>query len=313
MLYRLISLIPTLLAISLLVFLVLRLIPGDPVAVMYGLENGVTVEAKTALEKKLGLDQPVAVQYFKWLWRFVRGEWGHSYFSGVPVSDLILQRLPWTFLLTTVSILIGLLISVPLGAWAALKPANVLSHVVLAFALIAHSTPSFLIGITLILLFSFWFPILPSFGAVDLSWDIGSVLRHLILPSLTLGIGIAGLLTRLVRASLVQELGLMYVTSARARGIPERGVVLHHAFRNALTPILTVTGVWFVFAISGSVVVETLFAWPGIGSLLYRSVISRDYPVIQSTVMLVAIFVVVINAIVDLLYMMSDPRTEGSL
>lgn len=309
---RLVSLLPVMLVISGVVFVAMRSIPGDPVDVLYGTEEGVTAETRLALEHKLGFDQPILVQYLLWLSRFVQGNWGISYFKGIPVLELVMQKLPWTFLLTISSMVFAISVSTPLGILAALKHNTKLDHSVLTLVFLGQSIPSFLLGIILILIFALGLRWLPSFGSVNPFENLSESLRHLLMPSITLGAGMTYALIRLIRSSIMEEMNKDYVRTARAKGVTEHKIVFKHVLRNTLIPIVTVIGLWFGFAMSGSVVVESIFAWPGIGQLLFQSILSRDYPIVQSIVLVASFVFVVINLAVDILYTTLDPRIQLS-
>jgi peptide/nickel transport system permease protein len=304
---RLVALIPVVLLVSVIVFIIMHLIPGDPIDVMYGMES-VSPEARAALEHKLGLDQPLAVQYIRWLSRFVIGDWGVSFVNGQPVFRTILQKLPATFLLATSSMIVALLISIPLGIIAAIHRNTGIDYMAMVLALLGISIPSFWMAIMLVLVFALQLGWLPSIGFVSPLEAPVEALKHLVLPSIALGTALAGTFTRLTRSSLLETMNQDYIRTARSKGLMERTVVLLHALKNALIPVITVIGMWFGFLLAGSVVIETIFAWPGVGQLLVQSILSRDYPVVQNTVLIVSVSFVLVNLAVDLLYTFLDPR-----
>jgi len=304
---RALTLLPILLLMSMIVFALIRMVPGDTIDVMYGSE-GMDEVRRAALASELGLDQPIVVQYVRWLWRAMRGDLGHSYRAGMPVLQLIGQRLPATLLLAFAALFLSLLIALPLGLIAAVKRNSGADIGAMIFAILGISMPNFWSGILLVLVFAIWLGWLPSIGYVSPFKDFFAALRHLILPAVTLGWSLAGTTTRLSRSSLLEELGKDYVRTARGKGLPERAVLLTHALRNALIPTVTMVGLQLGFLIGGAVVVETVFAWPGVGLLVVDSIFARDYPVVQGIVLVIAVLVVLINLLVDVIYTVLDPR-----
>lgn len=304
---RALTLLPILLLMSMIVFALIRMIPGDPIDVMYGSE-GMDEVRRSALTRELGLDQPVVVQYGRWLWRAVGGDLGNSYRAGMPVMQLIGQRLPATLWLSFNALFLSLLIALPLGLLAAVRRNSGADMGAMIFAILGISMPNFWSGILLVLVFSVWLGWLPSIGYVSPFDDFLLSLRHLILPAFTLGWAMAGATTRLARSSLLEELGKDYVRTARSKGLGERAVLLGHALRNALIPTVTMVGLQMGFLIGGTVIVETVFAWPGVGLLVVDSIFARDYPVVQGVVLVIAVIVVAINLLVDVTYTVLDPR-----
>ncbi|MGQ9768332.1 MAG: nickel ABC transporter permease [Anaerolineae bacterium] len=304
---RTLTLLPILLLMSVMVFALIRMVPGDPIDVMYGSE-GMDEVRRAALSRALGLDQRVVVQYGKWLWRAVQGDLGNSYRAGMPVLQLVAQRLPATLLLSFAALFLSLLIALPLGLLAAVKRNSGLDMAAMIFAILGISLPNFWSGILLVLVFAVWLGWLPSIGYVSPLEDFFKSLRHLILPAITLGWALSGVTTRLARSSLLEELGKDYVRTARGKGLAERTVLLTHALRNALIPTVTMVGLQLGFLIGGTVVVETVFAWPGVGLLVVDSILARDYPVVQGIVLVIAVVVVLVNLLVDVIYTLLDPR-----
>lgn len=286
------------LGISIVVFVAMRAIPGDPALVLTGLEaSELQIQEVRA---RLGLDRPVYVQYGYWLARVLRGDLGRSVVTGHPVSSLLGYRYLNTLQLTITALGIATLLGIAAGVVAALRPNTVLDYGTMIGALIGVSVPSFWLGLLLILAFS-----------VQLGWlPVGGkgTLLHLILPAITLGAFSIGLLARMTRSSMLEVLGEEYVLVARAKGLREKSVVLKHALRNALLPITTVIGLQVGYGMAGAVVTEQVFAWPGIGRLLVDSIFRRDYAVVQGSVLLIATTFVTVNLIVDLLYGVIDPR-----
>lgn len=304
---RAFTLLPILLLMSVMVFGLVRMVPGDPIDVMYGSE-GMDEIRRAALSQELGLDQPIVVQYGKWLWRAVRGDLGNSYRAGIPVLELIAQRLPATLLLSFAALFLSLLIAIPLGIAAAVRRNSWIDVTATVFAIVGISLPAFWSGILLVLTFAVWLGWLPSIGYVSPRDDFLGSISHLILPAITLGWSLAGITTRLARSSMLEELGKDYVRTARGKGLRESAVLLTHALRNALIPTVTMVGLQLGFLIGGTVVVETVFAWPGVGLLVVDSIFARDYPVVQGVVLVIAVLVVAINLLVDVVYTVLDPR-----
>ena len=289
---------PTVLGALTLVFFFLHIVPGDPVEAMLG-ESARAVE-KERLRHELGLDLPLAAQYLKFLKGIATGDLGESYFFRRPVAEVIAERVPATLELAVASLFVAGIIALPLGILAALREGTALDALSMLFALIGVSMPNFWLGPLLIILFSIklgWFPVSGRSG-----------LGSLVLPALTLGTALAALLSRMTRSSLLEVLGEEYLTVARAKGLPERRVILKHALRNALIPIVTVLGLQFGALLSGAIITENVFSWPGVGTLLITAVEARDYPLVQGCVLFISIVYVAVNLAVDLLYGFIDPR-----
>jgi peptide/nickel transport system permease protein len=299
---RLLSLIPVWLGLSLLAFGLSQLTPGDPAEQMLSRETGEppTIEAIEALREELGLNDPLLVQYGRWLLRVVQGDLGVSFRYRQPVLELLATRFPATLEIAVGALLVSLAIALPAGALAALKRNSSVDHLARLGALLGASLPSFWLGYLLMLALAVELRLLPVAGR-------GSF-RHLVLPCLTLGLGAAAIQARLVRSSMLEVLGEDYIRSARAKGLAERAVVLRHALRNALIPLITVAGLRFAALLGGTVVIETVFAWPGVGKLVVDSIFDRDYPMIQGYVLFTGTVFVLINLSVDLLYRWFDPR-----
>lgn len=301
---RVLHLVPVWLGISLLAFGLANLAPGDPAQIVLLRRTGElpTAEAVRQLRGQLGLDAPIPVRYARWLADAVRGDLGMSYRTGEPVLKGLSDHLPATLQLATVALLFGLLIGLPSGVLSAVHRGSLVDHGFRVASLLGASVPSFWLAYLFILLFSVALGLLPVAGRG--SWE------HLILPALTLGAAGAAALARLTRTSLLEELGLDYVRTARAKGLPERTVILRHALRNALNPVLSLTGVRFGQLLGGAVIVETIFAWPGIGSFVLHSIYDRDYPTIQGFVLFMGTIFVLLNLLVDLSYPWLDPRVR---
>jgi len=295
---RLLQAIPVAFGVVTVVFLLLHLLPGDPVEIMLG-ESAVPA-LKEELRRELHLDRPVLVQYGEFLAGLPRGDLGTSFRSRQPVLREIARRFPATLVLSAASILVAVLVAVPLGVLAALrrgKAADVASGFA---AMLSLSIPNFLLGPLLVLVFSVQLGLLPVSGY--------GTARHLVLPAATLGTGMAALLMRMIRATLLEELHKEYVTAASARGLSRRAAVTLHALRNALVPVVTALGLSFGAVLGGSVIAETIFAWPGIGRLLIQAIDARDYPLVQGCVLVIALCTVAVNLATDLLCARLDPR-----
>jgi peptide/nickel transport system permease protein len=305
---RLLLLLPTLIGVTLIVFLMMRVIPGDPVANMMG-EAYSEADAQR-LRRELGLHQPILLQYCKWLGLLVQGDWGRSMFTNRPVLSEVLYRLPVSLELIVLSTLLSLLIAFPAGIIAAIRPNTWKDYSAMMVAMAGVSIPEFFLAVLLFLLFGLALGWLPVSGYIPVTQHLGDNVRHMILPTIALGFPRAALLTRLIRASLLEILKMEYVTAARAKGLGERLIILKHALRNALIPTVTVAGLQIGFLIGGAIVVETVFAVPGIGSFGIDAIIKRDYPQVQAFVLVGALIFVVANLTVDMLYLVIDPRIQ---
>jgi peptide/nickel transport system permease protein len=292
--------------LSVIVFSLVRLIPGDPAAVMMGTESTPAVLAQ--IRREMGLDQPIAVQYLRWLRQVLVGNFGTSWVSKKPALTLILGALPVTIQLVGASFLVALVIAFPAGIVSALRPRSLVDQSTTTFALLGISLPSFWLGIMLILLFSLELRWVPPSGYVPLTGDFWGALRTTALPAITLGVALAAPLTRFLRSGMLDVLALDYVRTARAKGLPERAVVVRHALKNALLSVVTVLGLQLGALLGGSIVIEQVFGWPGIGRLSLGAILQRDYGVVQGVVLFVAGGFVLVNFLVDLLYLYLDPR-----
>jgi len=295
------SMIPRLLGIVTLVFLFIHFIPGDAVDMMLG-ETAQPAD-KEALRRALGLDRPLLEQYARYVGGLMRGDLGHSLAFQAPVSQLVMSRYPATLELALAAVVIALLAAVPLGVLAAARPGTLIDRGSVMFALLGVSIPNFALGPLLIIAFSIglgWFPVSGRGG-----------LAHLVLPALTLGLSMAGILTRMTRASLIETLREDYVRTAHAKGLPAYRVLLTHALPNALTPILTILGLQFGTLLAGAIVTETIFAWPGIGQLTVNAIAARDYPLAQGCILAIGVGYIVVNSATDLLYTLIDPRVRS--
>jgi peptide/nickel transport system permease protein len=313
---RILQMIPTVLMVTLVVFAMMQAIPGDPIVTLLGDAYDEGIAAK--LRQSYGLDKPVVVQYVIWLGRLLRGDWGTSILNGRPILQDILIRLPITLELIVLSIGVALLIAIPAGIIAAMRQNTWADYTAMSSALIGVSIPDFFLGILLLLAFSIGLQgFLPSSGWVYLPGTCPTLicqesvwgnLQHVVMPALALGVGRAAILTRLLRASMLEIIRMEYVTTARAKGLAENAVILRHALKNALIPTVTFMGLQIGFLIGGAIVVEILFAIPGLGTYGVNAIIARDYQQVQGFVLLTGIGFVVVNFLVDLTYSFLDPR-----
>lgn len=307
---RVVGAIPTILLISVFVFALQKLLPGDPVLAMAGEERDPV--ALAAIREQLGLNDPLPVQYFNWLTAALQGDLGTSLRTGQPVTELILQKLPVTLQLGVMAILIALVIGIPAGIISAVRKGTVTDYTANLVALSGMSVPNFWLGILLIMLVSVRWQLLPASGYVPPTEDFVQSMRTMIMPAFVLGTGLAGALMRHTRSSMLGVLKQDYVRTARAKGVPERRVVLRHAFRNALTPIVTLTALLFGELIAGAVLTEQIFTIPGFGKLVVDAVFTRDYAVVQGVVMVTAVGFILMNLVADMLYILLNPRLRAA-
>ena len=316
LLKRLLNIVPTVLMITFVVFVMMRSVPGDPVVALLG--DAYNEEDAVRVRQAYGLDKPVLVQYVIWLGKLVQGDWGASILSGRPVLQDVLVRLPVTLELIVLSMAVALAIAVPAAIIGAVRQNSWPDYAATTVAMIGVSIPEFFAGILLLLVFSFGLGgLLPSSGWIYLPGTCPSIVcgvsfwgnaTHVLMPAVALGIGRAAILTRLLRASMLEVIRTEYVTTARAKGVGESSIVLKHALKNALIPTVTVMGLQVGFLIGGAIVVETLFAMPGLGTFGIDAIIARDYQQVQGFALITAFAFVVINLFVDLTYTFLDPR-----
>jgi peptide/nickel transport system permease protein len=297
-----------LLGVTFVVFLIIHLVPGDPARVILGVQAN--EQNVAALRERLGLNRPFLVQYADWLWNALHGDFGKSLITGQPVAPQLKQRLPATLQLAAAALLIGMLIGFPAGIISAIKPRSTTDILTSIFSQIGVTVPDFWMGIMLVLLFSLTLGWLPPSGYTPIQEDFGDWLAHLILPAITAGLISGAIQTRFVRSAMLEVMHENYVRSARAKGLKERTVVVRHALRNAMITIVTVIGLQITALLSAVVVVEVVFAWPGLGRLALDAVLDRDYPLLQGAVFTVAAMLALVNLGVDLLYFFLDPRIE---
>jgi peptide/nickel transport system permease protein len=310
---RILVSIPLIWALATLTFFLIRLAPGDPVAIYYHQE--IDPDVMETIRARLGLDEPLHIQYVRWLGSLARGELGISFSHHRPVAELLLETIPHTLVLTVWALLLDLVVGVAIGVVSAVRQYTWVDNTITVGALFVYSMPGFWLGLMMIILFSLHLGILPasqmeSVGAEALSfwprqWDR---LRHLVMPVFVLGIASAASVARYMRGSLLEVIRKDYVRTARAKGLPERAVIFKHALTNALIPIITLLGLYLPFLLSGAVVTETIFAWPGMGRLTIDAIFARDYPIVMATNLIAGVMVVAGNLLADILYGVVDPR-----
>ncbi len=298
---RLLMLIPVLLGVAFIIYAIMNVAEGDPVYQVAGPDA--TEEQLDALREEMGLNGSLLERYFRYIFKLLRGDLGTSYVSKMDVMQLYLQRLPNTLKLASVAMIVAVVISVPLGIVAAVNQNSIKDTVSMILALLGLSMPNFWLGLLLMLLFSLKLGWFPSGGAEGL--------RSVVLPAVTVGVGLAALLTRTTRSSMLDVLRQDYLRTARAKGVSEKRVVFHHALRNALIPIITIFGVQFSNVLGGSVLAETVFAWPGVGRLVVDAIDQRDIPTVTGALIMTTMLVTVVNLIVDIVYAYVDPRIKA--
>ena len=299
---RFVRLILTILLISTIIFFVIRIIPGDPAAVIAGIDA--TDADVAAIRAKLGTDKPIAVQYVSWLKSIATFDFGNSMITGQSVTKQILKRFPITLTLATLGIILGMLIAIPIGVLSAVKRWSFIDYFGMLISQLGMAIPSFWLGIILLLLFAVKIHLFPLFG-------IGS-LKNFILPALSLGFARAAIILRLTRASMIEELSKEYIITARAKGLTERLVKYKHALKNALIPIVTISGIQFGYMLGGAIIIEQVFSLPGLGRLFLTGIYQRDFTLIQGGVVFVALIFSLINFIVDILYSLLNPKIRIS-
>jgi peptide/nickel transport system permease protein len=305
---RLLLTIPVVFAMSVFVFLMIRLVPGDPVRTMLGFR---ATDANVAVVRtQLGLDRPVVEQYLTWVGGILRGDLGTDFISDAPLGELLAQRLPVTLELTILAMGLAVLIGVPLGVLAATRGPWT-GRATSSFVVAAISVPDFWLGIMLVLLFSGALHLLPPSGYTPIGTNPVENLRYMILPVLTLAAGETAYILRTTRGSMEATLGSPFILFLRAKGVSERRITFRHALRNAAVPIVTVVGIQFGVLLGGAIVIETLFALPGVGRLIVTGIQQRNYPVVQAGVLVVAVLFIVVNLLTDLVYGLLDPRLEA--
>ena len=329
LLERIIQLIPVLLGVSLIVFVMLALTPGDPVQIMVG-EQAITPDQEAALRRDLGLDKPMAERFLLFVANAVQFDFGQSFYHGRPVADVIAERLPATIELSLVALIVALATAIPLGVLAAIRKNSIFDRLATVGALLGVSLPGFWFGILLILLFSVHLQILPVSGRIGYASEVpavtgfllidtlvagniaafGEALRYLLLPAITLGLPMTAILMRVTRTSMLEVMRQDYITFAEAKGLPRRRVLYRHALKNALIPTVSVAAIETGSLLGGNMIVETVFGWPGLGRLVVESIFLRNYPLVQAAVLLYAVTYVLLNFIADILYTILNPRVK---
>jgi len=309
LLQRLGTLLLVLFGVSILTFSIMPLVPGSPARVTLGVQA--TDASVAALEHQMGLDRPLVTQYWTWVTGIVlHGDFGDSLISGKPITEQVRHRLPATLILAFAALLIGLIIAIPSGIVSALRPGSARDLGVSLMSQIGVSIPDFWLGILLILVFAQYLHWLPSSGYAPISEGLGAYLKHILLPAATAGVISGSIMARFVRSAMMEVLGNDYVRTARAKGLDPRRVIGKHVLRNAAITIVTIVGLQMATLLSSIVVVEIIFAWPGLGSMALNATLQRDYPVLQASVLLFATSFAVINLLTDLSYVLLDPSVE---
>jgi peptide/nickel transport system permease protein len=311
---RLLQLIPVLFLVSLAVFLLVRVIPGDPVLVMLGIDPDararISEEQYRTLQHQIGLDRPVYAQYLNWADKIIHGDFGMSLASRRPIVEIIFERYPATLYLAAIALCVGLAIAIPAGVIAAIRQNTRLDYAAMGFALWGVAMPNFWLALMLMVLFSLKLGWLPAIGYAS-PWENPLLfLQHACLPAIVMGTELAAPLTRYVRAEMLEQLRQDYVRTAWAKGLPARLVIVKHALRNSLIAAVTVVGLQTARLLGGATIIETVFSWPGVGRLLIDGIYARDYPIVQGAVLLIAVTYVFINLIVDVFYKWLDPRIQ---
>ena len=303
---RILFAIPVLILVSIIVFSLIHLAPGDPIQILLGIYGDPNL-VKT-LQAQLNLDKPLPIQYFLWIGKVLKGDLGISMRSKTPVLTMILERYPRTFMLAGAGLMISIFISIISGVIAASRRNTAIDFSVMSFAIVGISIPQFWMAIMLILIFALYLGVLPSIGFVPFLEDPVQSIRHLILPAVSLGIAQASITARMTRSEMLEVLSQDYIITARAKGLTEKTVIFKHALKNALIPIVTIIGIQFAFLMGGTVVIEQIFVYPGLGKLIIDAIFNRDYTVIQGAILFTSTFFIFINIVVDIIYTALNPK-----
>ncbi len=303
---RITMLVPVVLGISLVVFSIMSLTPGDPAQLILG--ESASAEALEAKREELGLNDPFVVQYARYVFSAVQGDFGRSYTTNVPVTQEIMSRFPNTLVLTICAVVLAIMIAIPVGVFTAVRQYSLWDSGIMIVTLIGVSMPNFWLGLMLILLFALNLNWLPAVGQP--SWSINGI-KALILPTLSLGSGAAAIITRMTRSTMLDVIRQDYVRTARAKGVAEFNVIYRHALKNALIPVITVIGIQFGGLLGGAILTETVFSWPGVGRLLVEAIRQKDTPRVMGVVIFLAVAFSIVNLIVDILYAYVDPRIKS--
>lgn len=307
---RLVEAIPVVFLSTVIVFLILHLVPGDPAITIAG--SDARPDTIAAIRTDLGLDEPLPVQYVRWIGRVVQGDLGRSYTNKLSVADQIRQRIPATLELTFAALVLALAVSIPTGIIAAVRDRSTADWVISSLNAFAIAIPNFWLGILMILLFGLFLGWLPPSGRVDFAQEPGTAWKFLLMPAVTLALSQAAVLSRFVKSSMLEVMHEDFVRTARAKGLREWAVIRSHVLRNALVPVATVLGIQFGRLLGGAIVVESVFAWPGVGRLVLQSIGARDYATVQGILLLLVLAFVVVNLLTDLAYGLLDPRIRLS-
>ncbi len=302
------SIIPVLWLVSAMVFVLIHLVPGDPVLVILG--AAAKPEQVEMMRQRLGLDQPILIQYWDWMTALLQGDLGASIRSGEPVTRLILERMPITISVAAVALFLSLAISLPAGIIAALRHNTYTDYFFMILVILAMSIPSFWLALLLMMLFSFQLNLLPVMGWISIFDNFWGGIQYLILPSVSLAFILAAFVSRMTRSSMLEVLREDYIVTALAKGTPKRFIVFKHALKNAFAPVLTIIGFQIGFLLGGTVVIEDVYSIPGVGRLILGAIANRDYPVVQGCILMVTSIVVFVNAAVDVAYAYFDPRVS---
>ena len=306
---RILAFVPTIFITLTLIFVVTRLVPGSPVWALIG-NQSVDVAKMEEITRQLGLDRPIVEQYFEWLPRVVTGDFGQSIFFDRPVAEIILERLPITFTLTLLAMIVTIAVGIPLGIMAAIRRGGFLDYIGNVFSSLGMALPSFWLGFMLILIFAVELQWLPASGYRPLEFGFWAWFSRMILPVIALSLAQIGLIARMTRSTMIEVLGKDYVTMARAKGLREPIVILKHALKNAMIQIITVIGLTFALGLGGSVIIENVFALPGLGQLITTAAVRRDYPTLEGGIFYLTLVALVTNLIVDLAYAYFNPRVR---
>ena len=307
---RLLQAVPVLFLASILVFLLIHIIPGDPALVILGVDA--RPEEIAALQAEMGLDKPYHVQYVVWLSHVLQGDLGVSHLNGFPVRDLLSIKAKATLELAIGGMIVATVISIPLGVISAIKRGGLLDRAITAFVSVSYAVPTFWLGILLVIIFAIRLRWVPPSGRVESTRNLGMFFKLLVLPSVTLGVPLSAILARFLKMSLLEVMQQQYIVTARSKGLPERKVIFWHMFPNALLPVITVFGLQLGNLLGGAVVTESVFDWPGIGRMLLYAIQTRDYAVVQGTILFVVVIFISMNLLVDITYGLLDPRIRGS-
>jgi peptide/nickel transport system permease protein len=307
---RILTVLPVLFGVSVAVFLMIRLVPGDVVDVLLGTEGVASPQRLAELRRLFGLDRPFYAQYADWIGRMLTGDLGTSLRTGRPILPDVLARLPVTIQLTGTAMVISLLLGLPFGVISAVRRHTALDSVVRVAGLVGLSMPNFWLATMLVLFVSLYWRILPTSGYVHPSQDLVGSFRSVLLPALALGVANMAILMRMTRSSVLEVLRQDYITTARAKGVGERRVIYRHALRNALIPVVTVAGVQVGYLLGGAIIIEQIFALPGVGTLVLNAITQRDYPLLQAAMLFIALAFPLVNVAIDLLYTYLDPRVR---